>query len=107
MAQYIVISDRGENPVSYAIDTDEERGEARAAMTAAGVEESAVYVGDPEDPSSYANGASFKNDSGEIHSMRGARGVVCMVSGGSGPAELSCVHEYGHADGHEYKWVSP
>lgn len=71
MAQFIRIStDRGETSTAYSIDTDEERDEARAAMTAAGVAESAVYVGDPEDPSSYASGAWFKNNSGEIHSTR-------------------------------------
>lgn len=62
MEQYIVISDNGENPVSYSINTDEERDEARKAMAAAGVDESAIYVGDSEDPSSYASGAWFKND---------------------------------------------
>jgi hypothetical protein len=68
MAQFIVISDNGD-PVSYSIDTDEERYEARSAMIAAGVAEAAVYVGDPDDPSSYASGVWFK-DSGEIHSVR-------------------------------------
>lgn len=60
MAQYIVISDNSENPLSYSIDTAEERDEARAAMRAAGVEESAVHVGDPEDPDSYADGGWFR-----------------------------------------------
>lgn len=58
MAQYILISNGDEN-LNYSIDTDTEREIARAALTAAGETSAAVYVGDPEDPSSYATGERF------------------------------------------------
>lgn len=58
MAQYVLISNGDEN-LSYSIDTDEERTAARAALTAAGETSAAIYVGDPEDPSSYATGERF------------------------------------------------
>jgi hypothetical protein len=65
MAKYIVISERGENPVSYSIDTEEERTEAAQALLAAGEDQAAVHVGDPEDPSSYASGEWFRVGPGE------------------------------------------
>lgn len=48
MAQYILINNGDEN-ISFAIDTDEEREAARAALTAAGETSAAVFVGDPDD----------------------------------------------------------
>lgn len=58
MAQYILINNGDEN-LSYSIDTDEERAVARAALAASGETSAAVYVGDSEDPSSYAAGWRF------------------------------------------------
>lgn len=61
MAEYIVISETE----SYPIDTDEEREQATAAMRELGWAECVVYVGEPGDPSSYANGKRFTSK-GEV-----------------------------------------
>jgi hypothetical protein len=49
--QYIVVYQD-----SFTIDTDEEREQAVRAMQVGGFKRAAIFVGDPEDPSSYFSG---------------------------------------------------
>lgn len=62
--RFIVIAE-----ASYPIDTTEERDEAARELLAAGEDSAAVYVGDPEDPSSYASGEQFRVGPGERNEL--------------------------------------